>query len=71
MRIGALESAQPALAAAKVPKAVGRILLNIQTSNDKNYNQNPTNLDENWSVGISIACSSYCKGSQASRKDST
>ena len=69
MRIGALESAQPVLAEAKVPKAVGRNLLNIQTSNSKNYSQNPTNLDENWSVGILIACSSFHKGSQGSRRD--
>ena len=69
MRIGALESAQPVLAEANVPKAVGRDLLNIQTSNSKNYSQNPTNLDENWSVGILIACSSCHTGSQASRKD--
>ena len=39
----------------------------IQTSNDKNYYQNPTNLDESWSVGISITCSSCQTCSEASR----
>ena len=41
----------------------------IQTSNDKNYYQNPTNLDESWSVGISITCSSSQTCSEACRRD--
>ena len=44
-------------------------LHNVQTSNDKNYSQTPTNLDESWSVGISITCSSCQTCSEACRSD--
>ena len=71
MRVGALQSAQLARAVTHAPKPLGRILHNIQTSNDKNYNQNPTNFDESWSVGIRKMCSSCHTCSQASRKTPT
>ena len=69
MRVGPLESAWPALAATHAPKLVGENLVKVETSNDKNYSQNPTNLDESRTVGISITCSSRHTCSEACRKD--